>query len=372
MNNPFSRLKHYVASEIDPQENHATECLAACLVFSPKVRSAFIAFLAGDEAQHFKSPDPDVETQCLTETGEYVDLVLRRQGEFVIAVEIKVRSPENCDHHRNQLRAYRKWLDEQEEPQRRLFTLVRNPDNTFRPDDHGASGRRTWAGLHKCLKALLNETDLPESESNLINSICDYLESEAIVSVYKIEDLLRYEDGLRARKAVTAIFSQISSQLEIAGFKTDSIEDRKDFWPQLRIQHPRWERLFGTGVNRKLTLWFCVPGIWQATAHSFAPEIELWHQDHGNDWQFVRSKLPVWLDNLKSQQFNWTVFTTWSKRRENFPPQDIREAPKRITAWRDGDSVDLDGAQIHDEDQLIRRLAATLQEYAQIIDSLNP
>ncbi len=51
MNNPFSRLKHYLPIEHDSQENHATECLAVCLVFSERMKKSFIQFLAGNDVK---------------------------------------------------------------------------------------------------------------------------------------------------------------------------------------------------------------------------------------------------------------------------------------------------------------------------------
>ena len=105
MNNPFSRLKHHLPDKIDPQENHATECLAACLVFSAKIREAFVKFL-------FDSEDPPIssyaEIEIITQepiASGYIDLVLCRGSEFSLAVEVKVKSPDTfgagCGDARN-------------------------------------------------------------------------------------------------------------------------------------------------------------------------------------------------------------------------------------------------------------------------------
>jgi hypothetical protein len=190
MNNPFSRLKNYSPNYLDPQENYTTECLAACLVFSSKIRRAVIEYLLGDDKTAVDSSEFEVITQEPIEDG-YIDLLLYQNGKFVIAVELKVNSPEDCDHHRKQLRNYRKWLDKRE-PVVRLFTLVRNEDDAFQPEKYGADGRRTWFGLYKRFQAMLRDTDLHDVESSLIKSFCDYLESEAIVSTYEIKDLLSY------------------------------------------------------------------------------------------------------------------------------------------------------------------------------------
>lgn len=377
MNNPFWRLKHYAVSGTNPQaraieqqENHATECLAACLVFSSRLRDAFIRFLLNGERAGFTSADTEVVTQQTIEGG-YIDLVLRQKGNLVMAVEVKVKSPENCDHHRNQLLRYKEWLNEQtEEPHRFLFTLVRNEDTTFHPRQYGANGRRTWWALYKCFEKILGSNDLSDVESSLIKNFRDYLESEAIVSTYEIKDLLSYAAGLKARRAVTGIFSQITSRLEPEGMNTVPIEDRKDYWPQLRIVHPNWNSIFGDGQNRKIALWFCVPGIWRETQYEFCPDIELWHEDHGNDWQFVKSNLSAWLDRLKSQNFNWRVFRTWSNGRDNIPAQEITVEPRKISAWRNGDCIILNQSQFQSEDELINALVSVIRQYAKTVESL--
>jgi RecB family endonuclease NucS len=105
--------------------------LAACLVFSSRIRKEFIRFVLNDSAKAIDSDEVDVVIQE-TIKGGYIDLVLRQRGTFVIAVEVKVRSPENCNHHRSQLLRYQEWLNQQtEELDRFLFTLVRNEDTTF-------------------------------------------------------------------------------------------------------------------------------------------------------------------------------------------------------------------------------------------------
>ena len=374
--NPFSRLKHYTLSESDPQaraieqqENHATECLAACLVFGSKIRKEFIRFLLKDAAA-VEPVQVDVVTQQ-TIKGGYIDLVVRQNGNFVIAVEVKVRSPENCDHHRNQLQNYKKWLDEQEEPHRFLFTLVRNEDNTFHPEQYGAAGRRTWWALYKSLKQMLGANDLSDVESSLIDNFCDYLESEAIVSTYEIKDLLSYAVGVKARKAVTGIFNEIRDRVGVAGFETISVEERKDYWPQLKILRPDWKSIFGDGQNWKIALWFSVPGIWKASQHAFCPSIELWHEDHGNVWEFVKSKLPEWLQALQAQSFRWKVFRTWrDDGRENTPAQQINIEPKRIVAWREGDTIILNNIELQSEDKLLNALVNTLRNYADVVGAL--
>src|SRR5205814_2183837 len=193
------------------------------------------------------------------------------------------KSPENSD----QLLKYKNWLNQQK-GERLLFSLLLNEDKTFHPERYGATGRPTWWALYKSLKQMLGANDLSEVESSLVENFCDYLESEAIVSTYETKDLLSYAAGVKARNAVSGMFNQIASRLGPDGFETSSTEDRRDYWPQLRIQHPRWNKIFGNGNNEKISLWFQVPGIWEADKHAFGIDIELWHQLHGNDWRLAK------------------------------------------------------------------------------------
>ena len=228
----------------------------------------------------------------------------------------------------------------------------------------------TWAALYKRFQTMLRKNDLSGVESGLIKNFCDYLESEAIVSTYEIKDLLSYAEGVKARKAVTGIFNEVTARLEVDGFRTASTEDRKDYWPQLRIQHPRWKKIFEDGENWKINLWFWVPGIWGAKQHGFFPEIDLWHENHRNNWQFAKSKLPAWLGTLKSQNFKWEVYQTWNKRRQNPPAMEIQGEPKRIAAWKDEDSVILNQNQLQSEDALVNLLADKVKQYAETVESL--
>jgi hypothetical protein len=102
------------------------------------------------------------------------------------------------------------------------------------------------------------------------------------------------------------------------------------------------------------------------------PEIDLWGEDHGNDWQFAKAKLPLWLGTLKSQGFKWDVYQTWNKTRENAPAREIQGEPKRIAALKDGekDNVILNQNQVQGEDALVDLLADRVKQYAKIVESL--
>jgi hypothetical protein len=373
MNNPFSRLKHYLSDKIDPQENHATECLAACLVFSSTIRHAFIKFLS-DKIQIDASSEIEVVTQQTIDSGGYIDLLLQQQDKFVVGIEVKVKSPENCPHHCKQLQNYRKWLDNKNESNRYLFTLVRNKDNTFSPQQYGANERHTWRGLHNYFQQMLKADTLLDVEISLIRNFCEYLESEGIVTTYDTKDLLNYAAGVKARKAINGVFNQVASQLEESGFEVRSVEDRKDAWPQLKIRHPRWEKIFGKGENWKISLWFAVPGIWERTEedqHDFYPEIELWHIEHQNDWEYTKKKLPQWLKILESEGFNWTVYPSWNSYQSNTPANKIQSQPKRIFFGKIGVELKDKELLLRDEEALVSKLVDWVKQFAKVIDSLD-
>jgi hypothetical protein len=169
-------------------------------------------------------------------------------------------------------------------------------------------------------------------ETSLVKNLCEYLESEGIVSTYETKDLRLYAGGLKAQRAVEGILNQLDSRLRTEGFECVFEHGKKDSWPHLKIEHPDWKKIFGKGQNQKIFLWFTVPGIWEAGLHDFAFDIELWLEEHGNNWQFVSSRLPKWLGALKSQGFDWTVWETWSRESPNTPAKEIQSEPKRICA----------------------------------------
>jgi hypothetical protein len=376
MNNPFSRLKHFIPDENDPQENHATECLAACLVFSSTLRRAFIDFLfdGGEKVEVGDESKVEVETQRPIEQGGYIDLVLEQPQKVTVVVEVKVKSPENCDHHREQIARYRKWLRTDKKADGYLFTLVRNPDDAFRPERYGADGRRSWSELFKSFRKNVDEGTLSEVEVSLVKNLCEYLESEGIVSTYETKDLLRYSDGLKAKKAVAGIFNQVASRLKPDGFESVSDEDRKDWWPVLKIEHPDWKKIFGKGRNQKISVWFMVPGVWEADKHDFGLEIELWNKEHGNDWRIAKPKLTKWLSKLKSQKFDWDIYQTWKKPQRNIPANKIELEPRRIIVsknWGEPGEAILDQDSPQSEDELVNLLVKRSKELASTVSSLD-
>jgi hypothetical protein len=219
---------------------------------------------------------------------------------------------------------------------------------------------------------MLGESGLSDVESSLLKNFCNYLESEGIVSTYETKDLLSYSAGLKARKAIAGIFNQVASRLEMedCGFKTTSIEDKKDHWPQLKIQHPKWKEIFGDGDNWKISIWFTVPGIWEAQDHGFILEIELWNEGHGNQWSQIKPKLPEWFKTLEARNFSCSADQTWNRHLENPPASQIQSEPKRIYFGRSGDGFVLDQNLPKKEDELVNLLVDRAKAYAEIVECL--
>ncbi|MBI2926960.1 MAG: PD-(D/E)XK nuclease family protein, partial [Verrucomicrobia bacterium] len=348
--------------------------LAACLVFSPRILGGFIQFLLPNE-QALESDalaEVEVVTQEMVDGGGFIDLLLRLEGRLLIALEVKVKSRESDEHHREQLTRYREWLNSQRVSARwYLVTLVRDVDTAFRPEECGVHARWTWRELYKHLQRTLKESGLSDTECRLIKHFCDYLEREEIVSTYETKHLFRYADGLKAREAVTGIFNQVSSRLEPDGFTTNSVVDKKNYWPQLQIQNFKWKKIFGKGDNYKISLWFCVPRIWDAERHEFQLSIELWHEEHGNQWRHTKAKLPAWVKILKGQNVGCYVHPTWGEERPLVnPASDIQFEPKGIKAYLADCEIPLDEGSPPNEDELVDSLVKQVRRHARVIDSL--
>lgn len=359
MNNPFSRFKHYITEENNQEENHATECLAACLVFSQNIRLAFVKFLMPDAGAILADEDGsqiDVITQR-TVKGGFIDLVLQKSQVFTIAVEVKVSAGED-EHHRHQLKTYKQWLDGFSGQTTKLFTLVKSPDSSFDYKSCDVDERYTWRNLFNYLKKL---ESISAIEKILISNFCEYLEREGIVSTYTTTDLFNYHAGLSARKAVIGILNQVSHRLK----NKSEADEKKDTWPGLKFDLPE-QTLFGQTARPRLQLWFTVPGIWNAPRHDFAFSILLWNENDAYPWEATRVKIPKWRNVLESNGFTIRYFEAWSKFTMKIPN---KGQPKQVDAWIENQSF-LDQKSPQSEDQLVNRLAEQAKHYQELLTSL--
>jgi hypothetical protein len=146
MQKPFVRLGKYQPDQDDPQENRATETLAACLVFSEKLRREFLDFLF-DNNPSFDTADVsayEVSTQQPTDDGEWVDLLIEKESEVSIVVEVKVKADECGD----QIRKYWDWLDRTKKGNANyVFSLVKNHNPKFDITEYKGKQHHTWRQL---------------------------------------------------------------------------------------------------------------------------------------------------------------------------------------------------------------------------------
>jgi hypothetical protein len=331
MQNAFWRLKHYRLDSdeaADAKENHATECLAACLRFSPAIRRVFIQFLFQDHPtrrlinSHLQKVS--ISTQQRIDNRYFLDLVLHRERHFTIVIEVKIGSREDAA----QLKRYASWLKKTPQPKKYLFSLVQDHDPQFNPKEHGADAHRTWLDLYRRLNAL-RQKPRSATDANLITHLCGYLENEGIVMPYKIKDLKNFKLAIRATEAISAVFEQVKQTLEKdKGFEIKcKPEPKRDWWPSMHIGKTVWRKKFGGGDVKKVNLWFMVPPIWDVQHLGFGFDIDLWNKGHKNDWIAVKSKLNRWFRALT----NWDVYqNNWDDAITDLDPTKIEQPPVRI------------------------------------------
>lgn len=306
MQNPFRRLKHYRPDDIDPKENHATEALAACLVFSEAFRGEFIRFLftgAGRPVPNAFSAPAQVEilTQHSTDESGTIDLLLRA-GECALVVEIKVNAPEKSDHHRSQLEKYHGWLQTNFR-EGWMFTLVRLPDG----EKHSTVLRRcTWSELAEVIGTFASQCE-NQTDAALLQALEEYLRLEGVVDKMDYSKLVDYGKGWAAESALEALFAKTT---ELVRFKIpDLLEPRlyenKGESPSFQFGRKKWASTFREGWNNKIYAWFCtsVTEGPECKHCEFRFEICLWHPGHGQDWKDVSSRLPQWMNHLDQRGF---------------------------------------------------------------------
>ena len=232
MQNPFLRLKHYRTDQKDndPKENHATEVLAACLIFSGRLRAEFLSFLFDGE-KHFTPEEAEkyvVSTQFQTDTGGWVDLLIEHPGICSIVVEVKVNAPEDG----NQIRAYRDWLDRTRVGTRHVFWLVQRRTSALRIEEFGGKRRCTWLDLYLWLPKHCDECT--SVEHSLVQNFCLYLEAESIVNTWTPTDLLGYQGGTPAIETLEMVFTQLETRL---------LDSNEDYITGINLKNEPWPRL---------------------------------------------------------------------------------------------------------------------------------
>jgi len=311
--NRFARLKHYKKDsfgpkEFDPKENHASECLAACIAWSPKIREKVISLLREAGAEIPNDDFESVETQAIWGNCR-PDIVINFVN-TVVVFEVKVGSKERID----QLKYYRSAWATYGGGSKPIFifSLVKAGSHSAQELESANVFRITWAQVARQLHAISNKQDCDETTINLCNDFNSYLEAEQIYSKMKPIMLNSYKAGLDAQLTLSVIFDQVETRIKESDSWGKEYEVRSIFrsneWPLLVIDHPKWSECVGHGVTKTLQgrcfdvllLWFCIPGIWGNTDHNFYPEIALWRGWWGNvEWDPELRKKMERIDTLK-------------------------------------------------------------------------
>ena len=369
MQNPFHRLKHYRPGENDAKENHTTEALAACLVFSEDFRAKFLEFLFGGKTN---VPDAladasqvEVATQHSTKDSGIVDLLLRTHR-FGVVVEIKVGARED-ERHNEQLDNYTNWLREEfGERKWALFTLVRNADAKFK---HAWARRRVWSDLFEVTEAFIQKYGT-STDKALLRAFCEYLTLEGVVDNMDYSKLVDYGKGWAADKALEGLLRQTKERLElnIDDLETD-IEMKVGEAPCFLFGRSSWENIFGTGFNNKVTAWFCTP-ITEPDCNEceFRLGIQLWSKWHRNDWDYTVKLLPVWLQRFENMDCSIGsypkrgLWTAWSHK------QELKQDSWYCIEFRSPIRVDAD--KLRNVDGLALELAERVEKYLKAVDEL--
>jgi hypothetical protein len=336
MQNPFVKLKHYRPDVTNPAENHATEVLAACLVLSDKLKRGFIKFLSSKDVRFDAEELESFTISTQAPIAEYgtVDLLIESPEEspekYTIVVEVKVSAPEDGE----QIRKYRRWLDETRTGKRYIFGLVQTPDPAFKIREFGGDGRRTWGELYAFLSGEFKETLNETIEINFVENLCNYLEVEKIVMNWNPKEIPAYGNGFRAKKAVQTLFEQVDDKLKNSrqGFETKI--NMEGTWPSLAVGHAEWSSIFGRkGALQKVWVLYEPEGV-DTGADRFYFTLSIWDKYQRNDWNLSKKMIPAWVNALKKNSFEFWVVLKGKRELETDPSQySFTEPPGSIEAY---------------------------------------
>jgi hypothetical protein len=304
MQNPFARLTKYRQED---QENRTTECLAACLVFSEAMRREFLRFLFGENlSAPFDAVDAasfSVSTQEQTANGLWVDLLIEKEGEWSIVIEVKVKAPEKGE----QIKAYWEWLNQTRQGSYHVFSLVKKHDPNFDIKAHNGTKHYTWRQLYDQLS---KGKEIPTTDATVMGYFCEYLELEGIVNTWHPSQILDFGRGVVASKAVVSLFRQVVTRLE---------ETNEGFAPKIVISDPSgprldvgmksWDAIFGKNSQQKaLRVIYNDEQIRPDHEFGIRSEIFLWDKSSGGDWTLTQPKINQWLRKMTKLGFTFYAF----------------------------------------------------------------
>jgi hypothetical protein len=332
MQNPFVKLKQYRRDATDPLENHATETLAACLSFSDNIKREFIRFLFAGKMPFDTADAESFEVSTQAQLGGYgtVDLLLEVPGKYNAVIEIKVGAPEDAE----QIKRYRRWLEDTKEGTKYVFSLVRTPNAELHIEACGGNGRRKWRDLYDFFSRQ-KKGFVEESEKKIIDCFCNYLEAEGIVSTWTPAQIVDYGKGVIARKALQTLFERVEERLLAQNtpyLATMQMPERQ--WPRLEVGMKSWTAIFGAkGYLQKVYVYYQTKAVWEGEAEGFYFEIVLWQKHHRHDWKMTALKLPQWIGVLKKNKFDhWTILKGARELEKDASNHNFLEPPSYICA----------------------------------------
>jgi hypothetical protein len=367
MQNPFIQLSKYRAAGNDPQENRATEALAACLVLSEEMRREFLLFLFGETLPPFIQDvsNCEVSTQQQTSKGQWVDLLIEQEGEWSLVVEVKVKASEDG----LQVESYLKWLRETRAGIPHVFTLVKNHDPTFKVPH--CAGHHTWKKLYGRLSKAKN---LSATDARIAEHFCNYLELEGIVSTWEPNQILGYNDGIKAKRALDSLFQQVATKLEDLnqGYLTET--NRNFEWPALKVGRTSWRSTFGKGNICKLEVCYRTPVVWEEK-DSFYLQILLWRKSHGCDWDFTKPKVARWIQKLRKENFDdWAILKGDRDLEKDILGYQFAEQPQDIGACHSNPSIAyMDEKEVRstNESELVESMFQRVLQHCAVISKLS-
>lgn len=372
MQNPFQCLKRFRPVEKNPLEDHATESLAACLVFSQNYLAKFLVFLFREEKLIPLAlrdiSQVQVITQHVVECGR-LDLLLQAGSDFGVVVEVKVGAAQDA----SQLKKYEDWLQRTFGPERwKLFMLVRNRAQGF---DGGNATIYTWDELHTFTQGIAARESDGSTDGLMLGAFCKYLSLEGVAMNADYTKLVDYGKGWAAERALEALFATTRNLVRQS--VGDLLEPRNfapaGGVPSYQFGRQSWGKLFGeAGWNNKVYVWIGTSAS-DATCPSdhckFDFVIWLWCKAHGQDWNLIRTQLPTWLDHLSGQdgragsEFKKRPLT-WDRTQAGALDE------RRIYCFWQGNPLLVDAERLKDHESVARELASRIAKCIKLVDGL--
>lgn len=378
MQNPFQCLKRFRPVEKNPLEDHATESLAACLVFSENYRAKFLEFLFGGKSQIPAALSAAGQVQVLTqhviECGR-LDLLLQAGNDFGVVVEVKVGAGQEA----SQLHKYEDWLqrtfgrDPRDGRNRwKLFMLVRKNDPNF---DGGVATIFTWDKLHEFTQGIAaNEVD-GSTDRLMLEALCEYLSLEGVVVNADYTRLVDYGKQGAAEKALGALFTATKDFVEhdVEDLLAPQKSAPPGGVPNFQFGRQSWAKLFGeAGSNNKVYVWIGTSASdaeLKSDQCRFHFVIWLWCNAHGQDWNVIRTRLPTWLDHLSGREgragseFKHRSLT-WDRTQAGVLDE------RRIYCFWQGKPLLVDAERLKDHESVAHELAGRIVECIKLVDGL--